>query len=377
MDKRQLTSCIREEALDLGFSAVGFARAQPLAGDLFREWIGRGYHGEMAYMARDPERRLDPTLALPGACSVISVALIYRYPDPPGKGNAAPQGQISRYARGTDYHLVLQQKLDALVASMSRFSPDSRKRVYADTGPVLEKAWAVRAGIGWQGKSTNILNRRLGSWLFLGEVLTDLELEYDDPVADYCGSCTKCIDACPTGALEPYVLDSRRCISYLTVELKGDVPEEYREGTGNWIFGCDICQDVCPWNHKSPFSSVPEFESRPWSSETDLVALAGMTPEDFADRYRLTAIKRTKWRGLLRNVAIALGNTRDPQVVPTLERLLNDDDATLRRHAAWALARIGSEEAVRLLEQRRAIEEDEETVKVLERLLEGRQPPGL
>ncbi len=376
MDKRQLTSCIRKEALNLGFSAVGFARAQPLAGDLFQEWIGRGYHGEMAYMARGPERRLDPAQVLPGARSVICVALLYQHPDAPEKQNAAAHGQISLYARGTDYHLVLQKKLEALVASMNRFSPDSRTRIYVDTGPVLERAWAVKAGIGWQGKNTNVLNRRLGSWFFLGEILTDLALEYDDPVADYCGSCTRCIDACPTGALEPYVLDSRRCISYLTIELRVDVPEEHREGTGSWIFGCDICQDVCPWNHGSPFSSVPEFESNPRSSETDLVALAGMTPEDFAQRYRQTAIKRTKWRGLLRNVAIALGNTRDPAVVPTLARLLNEDDAMLRRHAAWALARIGTAEAFALLGQRRAIEKDEETLGTLEKLLEGEAASG-
>ncbi len=360
MDKRELTSCIREEGLKLGFSAVGVAPAQPLAGDLFREWLERGYQAEMAYMSRNPERRLDPTQVLPGARSVISVALLYRHYDRPAP-RGDHEGQISCYARGSDYHLVLQKKLEALVASINRLSPFSRNRVYVDTGPVLEKAWAVKAGLGWQGKNTNILNRRLGSWFFLGEILTDLELEYDEPVRDYCGSCTKCIDACPTRALEPYVLDSGRCISYLTIELRGDVPEELREGMGSWIFGCDICQDVCPWNRKSPFSSVSEFEPAPGPSETDLKALAGLTPEDFAERYRNTAMTRTKRRGLLRNVAIALGNTRNPEVLPALEGLLNQDDAVVRRHAAWALAQIGTGEAFALLEQRRAIEEDEET----------------
>jgi len=371
VDKRELTSCIRDEGLKLGFSAVGIAPAHPLAGDRFHEWIGRGYHGEMAYMARDPERRLDPDRVLPGARSVISSALLYRHRDPPKDPAATHQAQISNYAWGTDYHLVLQQKLDGLVASISRLSPESRTRIYVDTGPVLEKTWAVNAGIGWQGKNTNILNRRLGSWFFLGEILTDLELEYDEPVRDYCGSCTRCLDACPTGALEPYVLDSRRCISYLTIELRGDVPEEHREGTGSWIFGCDICQDVCPWNRKSPFSTVPYFQPQPGPSETDLVTLAAMTPEDFSDRYRETAIKRTKWRGLLRNVAVALGNTRDPEVVPALERLLNEDEAMVRRHAAWALAQVGTPDAIGLLEQRRAIEQDEETREALEKLLQG------
>jgi len=372
VDKSQLTSCIRDEGLKLGFSAVGFARAEPLAGDLFREWIGRGYQGEMAYMARDPERRLDPGQVLPGARSVISTTLLYRHPDPPQKPKAAVQGQISRYAQGTDYHLVLGKKLEALVASIHRLSPQSRARIYVDTGPVLEKSWAVKAGIGWQGKNTNILNRRLGSWFFLGEILTDLELEYDEPVRDHCGSCTKCIEACPTGALEPYVLDSRRCISYLTIELRGNFPEEHREGTGSWIFGCDICQDVCPWNRKSPVSTTTEFEPNPGPSETDLLVLAAMTPEEFAERYHQTAIKRRKWRGLIRNVAVALGNTRDPRVLPALERILNDDDPMLRRHAAWAVAQIGTQEAFALLEQRRANEKDQETREALEKLLKAR-----
>jgi len=377
VDKRELTSRIRDEGLKLGFDAVGVARAAPLPGDGLREWLDRGYHGEMAYMARDPGRRLDPAQVLPGARSVISVALVYRHPDPPqnrrrsaGSGQWAPvSGRVSRYAHGIDYHVVLQKKLEDLVASINRLRPESRARIYVDTGPVLEKAWAVKAGIGWQGKHTNILDRRLGSWFFLGELLTDLELEYDEPGRDYCGSCTKCIDACPTGALEPYVLDSRRCISYLTIELRGDVPEEHREGTGSWIFGCDICQDVCPWNRKAPFSSVPEFEANRSTAESDLVTLAGMTPDDFAQRYRQTAIKRTKWRGLMRNMAVALGNTRDPNVLPALEQLLNQDDAMIRRHAAWALAQIATAEAFELLERCKAVEQDPETKQALEKLL--------
>ncbi len=374
MDKTELTWRIREEGLKLGFSAVGLAPAQPLAGDLFREWLARGYHGEMGYMARDPERRLDPARILPEARSVISAALLYRHPDPDPDHAGPNHGKISQYALGTDYHIVLHKKLEELVASIHGLNPNCEAKVYVDTGPVLEKAWAVKAGIGWQGKNTNILNRRLGSWFFLGEILTDLELDYDEPAADYCGSCTKCIDLCPTGALEPYVLDSRRCISYLTIELRGDVPEEHRQGIGSWIFGCDICQDVCPWNRKSPFSSVPEFQPDPATSEAELVALAGLTPEDFSRRYRRTALKRTKRQGLLRNVAIALGNTCDPEVIPALEGLLNDGDATLRRHAAWALAQIGTAAAVELLEQRMAVEEDQETLQVLEKLLERLHP---
>jgi epoxyqueuosine reductase len=368
VDKRELTAGIRSEALSLGFSATGVARAQPFDGELFQEWLGRGYQGQMTYMERDTERRLDPARVLPEARSVISVALLYRRSDQPAPGGNC-RGQISRYAQGTDYHLVLEKKLNTLVASIGRLRPGCCTRICVDTGPVLEKAWAVRAGIGWQGKNTNILNRRLGSWFFLGEILTDVELEYDEPVRDYCGSCHKCIDACPTGALVPYLLDSRRCISYLTIELRADVPEEHREATGSWIFGCDICQDVCPWNRKSPLSCEPEFQPDARSSETDLVALAGMTPEGFAERYRQTAIKRTKRRGLMRNVAVALGNTRDPEVVPALEHLLNSDDAMVRRHAAWALARIGGGVTIVLLERRRVIERDEETREVLEKLL--------
>ncbi|MFB3905491.1 MAG: tRNA epoxyqueuosine(34) reductase QueG [Acidobacteriota bacterium] len=374
MDKKELTSCIREEGLKLGFSAVGVAAAEPLAGDLFREWLRRGYHAEMAYMARDPERRLDPAQVLPGARSVICTALLYRYPEPAEKQDpAAAQGRISCYAQGIDYHFVLQKKLETFAGVIGRLSPNSRARIYVDTGVVLEKSWAQKAGIGWQGKNTNILNRRLGSWFFLGEILTDLELEYDEPVPDYCGSCTRCIEACPTGALEPYVLDSRRCISYLTIENRGDIPEELREGTGDWIFGCDICQEVCPWNRKSPSSLIAEFQADPRSSQTNLAVLTDLTPEDFAERYRRSAIRRARWRGLLRNVAIALGNARDPEAVPALGGLLGHGDALVRRHAAWALAQIGSEEAFSLLEKRRAVETDRETGEALEKLLSGRR----
>ncbi|RPI20321.1 MAG: tRNA epoxyqueuosine(34) reductase QueG, partial [Acidobacteria bacterium] len=248
--------------------------------------------------------------------------------------------------------------------------PEAQTRIYVDTGPVDEKAWAVKAGLGWQGKNTNVLNRRLGSWFFLGEIITDLELEPDAPGRDYCGSCTRCIDACPTRALEPYLLDGRRCVSYLTIELRGDIPEELREGCGPWIFGCDICQEVCPWNRKSPFSSEPEFERRLDVAETRLVPLSRMTPEEFSQRYRQTAIKRSKWRGLMRNTAVALGNSGNPEVAPELGRLLDDPDPMIRRHAAWALARIGSEEALRLLEQRRTVETDVATLQTLERLVQ-------
>ena len=377
MDPRQLTARIREEAFKLDFSAVGVARAQPLEGERLLEWLERGFHGEMAYMATDPERRLDPTRLLPGVRSVISLAMLYRHldstrgsPDPSDSSSA--RGRISKYAGGTDYHLVVGERLEALAAAIRRLEPESRTKIYVDTGPILEKAWAVRAGLGWQGKNTNILNRRIGSWFFLGEILTDLELEYDEPVRDYCGSCTRCIDACPTGALEPYILDSRRCISYLTIELRGDTPEEHRQATGSWIFGCDICQDVCPWNRKSPFSPVVDLKPKPEVAENRLTTLARLTPEEFSQRYRRTAIKRSKWRGLMRNVAVALGNAGTSEAVSELERLLENEDSMLRRHAAWALVRIGSQEALQLLEKRKTIETDPETRETIESLLNRR-----
>jgi epoxyqueuosine reductase len=314
MDRSELTALIRQRAGQLGFEACGVARAEPLGGEAFHEWLLRGYQGTMSYLARNPDRRLDPRLILPGARSVICVALVYRQTEagPSSQG----EGVISQYARGVDYHDLMRDRLEELTRYIKEIRPGAEAKVYVDTGPVLEKAWAVRAGLGWQGKNTNILNRKLGSWFFLGEILLDQALDYDRSVADHCGSCTRCIDACPTQALEPYLLDSRRCISYLTIEQREDIAEEFRAPMGNLIYGCDICQDVCPWNRKAPFSSEPAFSADPASSDSHLVSLSDLTAEQFSERYRRSPIKRAKWRGWIRNVTVALGNSRDPGVIP-------------------------------------------------------------
>jgi epoxyqueuosine reductase len=375
VDARQLTLDIKRRAAQLGFDACGVARAEPLPEDRLAQWLALGYHGTMTYLARDPGRRVDPAALLPGARSVICVALLYGQAEPE-EGIPEPRlrGEVSAYARGVDYHEVLRKRLGELLAFIRSLSPGVEGRVYADTGPLLEKSWAVRAGLGWQAKNTNVLNRRLGSWFFLGEILVDLALDYDQPAPDHCGSCTRCIDACPTGALAPYVLDSRRCVSYLTIESREDTPVAFREAMGLFVFGCDICQKVCPWNRKAPPSTAPELRAESRAVERDLVKLAAMRPADFSSRYRRSAIKRATWSGLMRNVAIALGNSRDEEAIGPLGGLLEADDPMVRRHAAWGLARIGGEVAFRRLTDRRARETDATTLRTLEEILRLREP---
>ena len=325
-------------------------------------------------MERNTEKRLNPETLLPGARSILSLALNYFHPYKLPY-HQAERGSISRYASGGDYHQVLRVRLQQVLDFVRELKPGVEGKIYVDTGPVLDKYWAARSGVGWLGKHTNVLARDLGSWFFLGEILLTLELEYDAPSPDFCGSCTRCIDACPTDAIvEPYVLDSRRCISYLTIELRADIPEKLRRPMGNLIFGCDICQDVCPWNRRSPVSLVEEFKPREENRSAELKELARMSAQDFGDQYRDSAIKRSQWRGLMRNVAVAMGNARDPDMIPELKGLLNSEDPMVRRHAAWALVQIGTSEARDALLQRKKKEEDKETHATLEKLLH--QPPA-
>lgn len=297
-----LTSTIKAGARALGFSKVGIARAEASTteGKNLAEWLRRGYHGTMGWMEKDPERRSDPRRIIADARSVISVAVNYYT-----KGNQSEDpttGKISRYAWGDDYHILLTKRLESLVACIKQERPDAATRLYVDTGPVMDKAWAVRAGIGWLGKHTNVITKEFGSWVFLGEVITDLELVYDEPMADFCGSCRACIDACPTGAIvEPYVLDSNRCISYLTIEHKGEIPEELSPKFQNWVYGCDICQDVCPWNSFQQPTSEEDFQPRPHNLAPKLDELSRLTKEEFTERFRRSPVKRTKREGLARN----------------------------------------------------------------------------
>lgn len=369
MDKVELTRRVKSKAEELGFAAVGIAPVSAIPEDRLNAWLAREYHGTMSYLERNTERRLDAGKILPGARSIISVAANYLHPKEMPYDQPA-RGVISRYAAGDDYHRVIEQRLQELLDFIGELEPEVQGKLYVDTGPVLDKYWASRSGIGWLGKHTNILSRQLGSWFFLGEILLDRELEYDAPGLDFCGSCTRCIDACPTAAIvEPYVLDSRRCISYLTIELREDIPEEFRKTMGNLIYGCDICQEVCPWNREAPTSSIEEFAPREINQAPELRELARMEREDFPQRYRDSAVKRTKWRGLMRNVAVAMGNSGDPEMIPELVGLLNTEDSMIRRHAAWALARIGTADATEALRRRKAREEDPETLRILENLL--------
>jgi len=299
-----LSEKIKSRALEIGFQKVGIARAEALVdeGTRLRSWLAAGYHGEMAWMDRWAEKRVDPSLILPDAKSVVVGALNYFTPHEHRSG--VDIGKISRYAWGDDYHEVVKEKLYALLEFIRRESPEVNGKVCVDTAPVMDKAWAVRAGLGWIGKHSNLITTDHGSWVFIGEILLDIELEYDgDVVADHCGTCSACIDACPTSAIvEPYVVDSRRCISYATIELRDEtLPADFDNKMEGWIYGCDICQDVCPWNRFEKTTDERRFRPREGETSLGLGAVFEFTPETYAARFRKSAMKRTKLRGLQRN----------------------------------------------------------------------------
>jgi epoxyqueuosine reductase len=295
----------------------------------------------MGYLTSQVGRRADLRAAFPWARSVLSVGLQYDTPHPYSIDSPAARGWIARYAWGDDYHDVMEAMLGRLVDRLRAEAGPFEARRYVDTGPIVERAYAAAAGIGAWGKNTCLLHPEHGSWFFLGEVVTDLELTPDAPREDMCGSCTACIDACPTGALVgPYVLDATRCISYLTIEVKGAIPEERREGLGRHVFGCDICQDVCPWNRRRRSRGAAAFEPREGALSPDLAALAGLDEAAFRQRFRKSAVKRAKRRGLLRNVAVAIGNSGDPSRRGVLETLARDADPLVREHALWALRKL-------------------------------------
>jgi epoxyqueuosine reductase len=371
------TRWIVDQAKSLGFDLCGVARAEKFPElEKTSEWLTRGYAGEMKYL-KDP-RRGDPQTAMPGIRSVIVGLLNYNTEKPLSTDpvlpadDGRPSGWISRYAWGDDYHDVLRERLGALVESLrERFTVPFEARVYVDTGPVQERVLAKYAGLGWLGKNTLLLNQMLGSFFFLGVILTTLDLEptlgaNELPPPDLCGSCRRCLDACPTQAfVEPYVMDARKCISYLTIELRGSIPEELREPMGNHVFGCDICQDVCPWNRRAPIATIPQFQPRvsspPEENRTGaplppqdeslylprLEWLLGLSQADFREVFRGSPVKRTKWRGLMRNVCIALGNSglragmaNRNRITAGLERLAASQDQVVAESARWALSRI-------------------------------------
>jgi len=346
MDAALLTKAFKAKARDLGFDLVGIAPVEPTPEqELYEFWVARGYAGEMNYLTRNVEKRKDIRAILPSAKSVVVCGLVYNT-DPPYSTHLQKdpaRGWISRYAWGDDYHRVMEKKLRMLLEFVKAQSPHPvEARVYVDTGPVLDRVVGKYAGLGWIGKNTCLLNQELGSWFFIGEIITNLSLEYDEPVPDRCGTCNACIDACPTGAIvEPYVLDARRCISYLTIELRGEIPEEFREGVGHHVFGCDLCQDVCPWNRRAPINTDPAFQPRPGFFHPDLEWLLSLNENQFREVFRGSPVKRAKWRGLLRNVAIALGNSGRREFVPLLKRAMERiTEPMVREHLEWAIKKL-------------------------------------
>jgi len=309
MTRAELTNFIKSRAVDAGFDKVGIAPAEGVeSSQQLAVWLQRGYHGTMAWMENFPSERADPRVLFPGAKSVICLAL--NYYSPVRTPDDHEIGKISRYAWGDDYHDIVRGKLHELLHAIKSAAPSINGKCCVDTSPMMDKYWAAKAGIGWQGKHTNVITRELGSWVFLGEIILDTDLDYDQPIEDFCGSCNKCIDACPTAAIvEPYVLDSRKCISYLTIEYRGEsLPYEMRSKFENWIYGCDICQDVCPWNEKFAKSTgVDGFFPRENNINEKLSILEKMSEDEFQKRFKKSPVKRTKFRGLIRNIKFLLG----------------------------------------------------------------------
>lgn len=312
VDQHALSREIRRLALAEGFDAVGIVPAVALdaEGELLREWLRRGYHAEMKWMERAPEQRADPRQVFPAARSVVVVALNY-YTSTQHE-NRTDAGKVSRYAWGDDYHEIVGGKLLSLLTRIKSLAPGVAGKICVDIQPLMDKAWAARAGLGWIGKHTNLIIAELGSWIFIGELLLNLELDYDDePIADHCGTCTLCIDACPTDAItEPYVLDSNRCISYLTIESRTQIPESLSEKLDGWVYGCDICQDVCPWNRFAEETEEQAFAPRLGNVNASLQEILDLTPETYGSRFRNSAMKRAKLAGLQRNARTLLNSKR-------------------------------------------------------------------
>jgi len=358
-----LATLVRAEAVRRGLGTVAFTRlAAPRDADRLPAWLAAGYHGEMAYLARRPEERASAEQAHPWARTMICVLRDYHQDLPP----AGPlEGRVSVYAVGRDYHDVLGEDLREL-ATWLQESFGARTRIAVDSSALLERQYAREAGLGWIGKHTLLLRRDRGSWFFLGEIVTDLDILPDDGDAhDHCGSCERCLDVCPTRAFpRPYVLDARRCISYLTIEHRGVIPPELRPLMGSWVFGCDLCQDVCPWNRYARSATGDGFRPRGSLPNVDLAELVGITDQEFRDRFRGSPIFRAKRNGLVRNAVIALGNSGSKEAVAPLRRALEDESWLVRLHAAWALGRLlDVAPAVRPVLEARCQNEDDDRVR--------------
>jgi epoxyqueuosine reductase len=347
-----LKQAIFEEAHRLGFILAGVTIPDPTPHvNFFEDWLARGHHAEMNYLAADRARaaRANPRLLLPECKTILVLGVPYNPPRPFGtlppfsEKMGRPQGGVASYALGEDYHLVLPPRLQSLVQFIeAQVGHPVPNRYYTDTGPLLERDLAQRAGLGWIGKNTCLIHPQKGSYFLLAEILLGLELEPDAPFAtDHCGTCTRCIDACPTDAILPNrSLDARRCISYLTIENKGDIPEDLRPLMQNWIFGCDICQQVCPWNKFSSPAGDASLRPDAGAAATDLIATLALTPQSFNRQFKRSPIQRAKRRGLLRNASVALGNIGNEEAIPALETVRNDLESLVREHANWAIEQI-------------------------------------
>jgi len=356
-----LSAQIKEAAQRLGFELVGISPVRPAPHEQsFAQWLREGLAGNLDYMRRTESLRRDPRQLVPWAVSIISVGMNYYSGYSRPVESSESRGWISRYAWGDDYHNLMKGKLEALLESIGQFHDGNiQGKAFVDSGPVLERDFAGIAGLGWIGKNTQLISPKKGSWFFLGELFVDLPLAYDRPIRDRCGRCDLCLKACPTGAfVGPYVLDARRCISYLTIELKDWMPRSLRPLVGNHIFGCDICQEVCPYNVKALATAEIAFQPRPGLHAPELIAFLSLSEAQFRQRFRASPILRAKRRGFLRNVAVALGNLKSLDAVPALIRSLDDEESVVRGHVAWALGQIGSQTALDPLRRRLRAEND-------------------
>ena len=356
-----LSAQIKEAAQRLGFELVGISPMRPAPHEQsFAQWLREGLAGNLDYMQRTESLRRDPRELVPWAVSIISVGMNYYSGYSRPVDSSEPRGWISRYAWGDDYHNLMKGKLEALLESIGQFHDGNiQGKAFVDSGPVLERDFAGIAGLGWIGKNTHLISPKKGSWFFLGELFVDLPLAYDRPIRDRCGRCDLCLKACPTGAfVGPYVLDARRCISYLTIELKDWMPRSLRPLVGNHIFGCDICQEVCPYNVKALPTAEIAFQPRSGLHAPELIAFLSLSEAEFRQRFRASPILRAKRRGFLRNVAVALGNLKALDAVPALIRSLDDEESVVRGHVAWALGQIGAQTALDPLHRRLRAEND-------------------
>jgi epoxyqueuosine reductase len=375
-----LSTIVKARAAELGFDLVGIASAEPFDADLQRTlaWIEQGLHGTMGWITPERTRRAcHPDDLLPGARSIVVVGASYAGPEP-ALHDRRPRGRVARYARGADYHDVMKARLAELAASVRDLGGNgTRTRAFVDSSPLPERAVAVRAGLGFVGKNTNLLTARAGSWLLLGALLTDLTLPPDPPLDRDCGRCRLCLDACPTDAFPaPYVLDANRCISYLTIELRGPIPRDLRPAVGDHVFGCDVCQDVCPWNRADRRPGWPELSGGTDAGRPLLSDLLALDDASFRERYRRSPVWRTKRRGLLRNAAVALGNVGGADNLPALADALRDPEPLVRSHAAWAIGRIGSAAGRPFLQAARADEADPDVLAEIDLALADLDAPG-